>query len=67
MRPIKFKKYLGDSKWTDFVYPGTFHQWAVGFEVFETGPGNYTYAIVECEDGRVEEVLPTLIMFIDKA
>lgn len=48
----------------DFNHNGVFHQWAAGYEEFESGPGNYTYAIVECVDGTITEVLPHHIQFI---
>lgn len=44
---------------------GYFHQWGVNYEEFESGPGNYTTAVVELPDGRV--VMPTAsdIVFLD--
>jgi len=48
-----------------FSRDGTFHQWAPGYEEFESGPGNYTVALVEIADGTIEEVLPTHIKFIN--
>lgn len=44
---------------------GNFHEWGVDFEEFETGPGNYTVAIVEMEDGSVLKVDPELIRFVE--
>ena len=32
---------------------GMFHQWGVNFEEFETGPANYSVAIVELDDGSI--------------
>lgn len=46
---------------------GLFHQWGVAFEEFETGPGNYTVAIVERDDGTVETVDAGLVTFLEKA
>lgn len=34
-------------------YVAKFHQWSAEYEEFETGPGNYSVAIVELEDGSV--------------
>lgn len=48
----------------DFATFGLFHQWGVSYEEFENGPGNYTVAIVENEDGTISEVLPVNIKFI---
>lgn len=45
---------------------GIFHTWGSNYEEFESGPGNYTVAIVELEDGRVVEVLPKDLIFTDK-
>ena len=41
-----------------------FHQFGVGYEEFESGPGNYTTAIVEWPDGRVESVPVEHIRFV---
>lgn len=40
-----------------------FHQWGVNYEEFETGPGNYSSAIVEFPDGSVQNVSAELIVF----
>jgi hypothetical protein len=44
---------------------GYFHQWGMCYEEFENGPGNYTVAIVELEDGNVVNVWSDMIRFID--
>lgn len=41
-----------------------FHQFGVGYEEFENGPGNFTTAIVEWPDGRVESVPVEHVRFI---
>lgn len=61
MRKVKFKKFNG--VWSDYVHDGVFHQWANGYEQFEAGPANYTYALIELPDGTVEEVLPCNVRF----
>lgn len=43
----------------------TFHQFGVGYEEFDSGPGNYSTAIVEWADGTVENVPVERIRFID--
>ncbi len=48
----------------EFIQPGLFHKWGNAFEEFESGPGNYTVAIVELPDGTIEEVLPSNVKFI---
>ena len=53
----------GTEMWSDYVVEGVFHQWGVAYEVFETGPGNYSVGIVELPDGRIESVLPSNIKF----
>lgn len=42
---------------------GHFHQFGNGYEDSEFGPGNYTTAIVELEDGRVVEAVVSSIKF----
>ena len=49
----------------DYTTKGIFHQWGSSFEEFDNGAANFTTAIVEFEDGTVEEVLPKNIKFID--
>ena len=48
----------------EFIHQGLFHQWASGYEEFESGPGNYTYAIVENADGTIDKVDPIHIKFV---
>lgn len=42
-----------------------FHQWGGEYEEFESGPGNYTVAVVEFADGTIETVMPENIRFLD--
>ena len=42
----------------------TFHQFGVGYEEFEAGPGNFTTAVVEWPDGRVESVPVEHVRFV---
>ncbi|MFJ2455391.1 hypothetical protein ACIOWK_27265 [Pseudomonas protegens] len=55
------------SKKTGFkdLREGRFHQWANEYEEFESGPGNYTVAIVEYADGSIGTVMPECIRFLD--
>ena len=48
----------------NYTSEGLFHQWANSYEEFESGPGNYTIALVEIEDGTIVEILPYNIKFI---
>lgn len=40
--------------YTEVVEIGLFHGWGVEYEEFDTGPGNYSVAIVELPDGQVK-------------
>lgn len=44
---------------------GMFHQWAHQYEEFEDGPGNYTVALIELDDGRIMEAAPDTVVFLD--
>jgi len=77
MRKVFFKKWIptvyengrqveGTGRFeSKFENAGFFHQWGNAYEEFETGAGNYTFAIVELPDGTIESVLPQNIQFID--
>lgn len=57
----------GTNCWSkDYIEKGIFHCWGVSYEEFESGPGNYTVAIVELPDGTIKEVLPSNLKFVDK-
>ena len=45
---------------------GTFHGWGFDFEEFETGPGTYSTAIIELDDGTVRNEPVEFIKFLDK-
>ena len=42
---------------------GLFHEFGTDYEEFETGPGNYSAAIVEMPDGSIKNVPVELIVF----
>lgn len=42
---------------------GMFHQWGVDYEEFETGPANFSTAIIEMHDGTVKNIPVELITF----
>jgi hypothetical protein len=44
---------------------GKFHGWGVEYEEFESGPGNFSVAIVEMPDGTVQTLMPWAIRFLD--
>ena len=43
---------------------GLFHQFGFNYEEFEEGPGNFSTAIVEMEDGKVRNIPVEDIEFI---
>jgi len=45
-------------------YEAMFHCWGADYEEFESGPGNYTVAILEKEDGSVVLEHPSRVRFI---
>lgn len=62
----QLRKLIEHPGWDkDFIHEGVFHQWGAGHEDFgEKGVGNYTIALVEDENGFINEVLPSHIQFI---
>ena len=65
MRKVKVKDYNNDIKGFVIV-EGVFHQWGYGYDEYEAGPGNYSIAIVELPDGRVIEVPPRHVTFLEE-
>ena len=62
----EYRKVDGKSYYDMFpIGEGIFHQFGVDYEEFETGPGNYSTAIVEMPDGSVKNVPVELIVFKD--
>lgn len=45
-------RYYKSGKYHEFAL-GYFHQWGNNYEEFETGPGNFSTAIVELPDGEI--------------
>jgi hypothetical protein len=65
MRRVTFKDY--DSVKKEWIEgEGVFHQWGNSFTEFESGPGNFTFAIVEDDNGKIWEVTPRDLKFIDQ-
>ena len=50
---------------TDHIGEGLFHCWGSAYEEFESGPGNYTVAIVEMADGSILTPIPSDVVFLD--
>ncbi len=70
MRKVKIVEAQWNVKNREFDYIetgecGYFHQFGVDFEEFESGPGNYTTAVVEMADGTIQNYPVTLIKFVD--
>ena len=42
---------------------GIFHQFGADYDEFETGPGNFTTAIVEMPDGEIKNIPVGLVVF----
>ena len=47
-----------------FDFEGDFHGWYAESMEYETGPSNFTVALVEKSDGHVEMVSPGKIQFL---
>lgn len=45
---------------------GYFHRWGTNYEEFETGPGNFTTAIIETFDGSVVSCPAETVRFLDR-
>lgn len=50
---------------SEVIGTGIFHGWGHAYEEFESGPGNYTIALVEMSDGSVLTPNPHEIMFVN--
>ncbi|HEN8710601.1 TPA: hypothetical protein U8203_000244 [Pseudomonas putida] len=69
MRPVMTMRALHDDRGRrtgiEDAAEGKFHGWGVEYEEFESGPGNYSVAIVEMADGTVQTLMPWAIRFLD--
>lgn len=69
MRKVQVSRYLKDPESGKFGYvpaeTGMFHAWGVEYQEFEAGPGNFSVAIIEFEDGKVETFSVPQVRFID--
>ena len=65
VKVFKHEKKSGDTFMTK-VEDGqaTFHQWGMDYEEFDNGAGNFSTAIIEREDGKIESVYVEMIEFI---
>lgn len=67
-RPCSFKLHKGseNNKPIYEAFEGYFHGWGKELQEDEQGFHEQTVAIVELEDGSIQEVIPSLIVFTDK-
>ena len=63
MRRVKVWKTTEDEK--PEPREGWFHEWGTDYEEFESGPGPYSVAIVEFDDGSVGLVYPMQMRFLE--
>lgn len=63
LRPCKATAYV---RGVPVEVTGRFHRWGEGYEEFESGPGNFTQALVELDDGRVVGCIAESVWFLDR-
>lgn len=56
---------VGTWKMEKQEFEANFHQFGASYEEYEAGPANYSIAIIEKDDGQVEEVPASFIKFCD--
>jgi hypothetical protein len=66
MRTVNVYKYKANIGCGEKVPDGQalFHQWGVDYEEFEAGAGNFSTAIVERSDGKIETPCADMIEFV---
>ena len=63
LRPCEaIRFYKGEA----ITVTGRFHGWFPDFEEFEAGPGNYTVALIEQDDGTVVACPMGTVKFLDR-
>ena len=50
-----YRKRAIDGKWETIDVAGVFHRFSPKYDEYESGPGNYTVAIIEDIEGQVWE------------
>lgn len=67
MRTVEVRRFHAVAGKREELPPvtGKFHQWGVDYEEFETGPGNFSVAIVELPDGTVNTFEASYVKFLD--
>jgi hypothetical protein len=61
MRKVVFRESYGHGLEID----GVFHCFGCDYEEFETGPGNFSTAIIETKDGKLHNIPVELVEFLD--
>lgn len=67
MRRVKFKVFFPavaqtPGRWEEME--GFFHKIGASYNEFESGPGNFSTAIVEDDTGKIHEVNPSDMQFL---
>ena len=62
LRKVKISQYTDGSG--DYVTNGYFHEWAKYPHTSESGTVQDTYAIIEMEDGTVQNIIPIRLKFV---
>ena len=60
-----YERYIDISKNKTVKTKAVFHQFGSDYEEFESGPGNFTTAIVELSDGTIRSVPVEHIRFLE--
>lgn len=69
MRKVIVSKYKGNINGIpqyEEIGEAVFHQFGVDYEEFESGPGNYSTAIIEWPSGSIENLPFHLVRFIER-
>ena len=45
---------------------GRFHKWASDYQEFDSGPGNFTVALIETDDGKIVACAAETVQFLDR-
>lgn len=67
MKIVEYYKWVGDGiGGNNKVSEGKaiFHGFGVAYKEFETGPGNYSTAIIELHDGTVKNIPVEMVKFV---
>lgn len=71
MRKVIYNRYEKREGETAYslvaVGEAKFHQFGVNYEEFESGAGNFSTAIIELDDGTIENVPVETVKFINES